>query len=251
MTNPWDDDRFEDVILDDVRPSGTGWELRWDGGTCFGLSGEYDVTPKAGDHVRLYGDGFGYPVRGLALNGHVLYYETEQEYRDRAAAEQLTRDVEKKALADAARPEMDARVAALPECFRKRIERFRRNNADFYWRYERYEMSACVDAVWIADVMRDQRDPTEWLNNFRALPWDAQKALVPDLDDGHSGNTFGMALRLAHHFVTDPRLVYAEHATIATLVGCEDAGCLPVSDREMVAAGFEPFPSTEADDAAS
>jgi hypothetical protein len=29
------------------------------------------------------------------------------------------------------------------------------------------------------------------------MEWDEQKKLVPGLDDGHSGNTFGMACRLA------------------------------------------------------
>jgi hypothetical protein len=29
------------------------------------------------------------------------------------------------------------------------------------------------------------------------MTWDEQKSLVPGLDDGHSGNTFGVACRLA------------------------------------------------------
>src|SRR5690606_38613321 len=99
------------------------------------------------------------------------YYETEQEYSDRTAAEQLARDVERKALADAERAERDARVAALPECFQKRIARFRRNNPDFYWEYEAYEMAVCVDAVKIADAMRNDENPAESLQTFHRLPW--------------------------------------------------------------------------------
>jgi hypothetical protein len=246
MSNPWDDDQFEDVVIDEARPvESGGWDLRFVGGMGFYLSAEYGATPKAGGLVRLYGRGFGYPVRGLALNGHVLYYETEQQYRDRSMANQLAREVEQKAQADVNKPEADARVAALPDCFRQRIERFRRNNPDFYWKFERYEMSACVDAVRIADALRDKPDPIEALNDFHALPWERQKAAVPDLDDGHSGNTFGMACRLAHHYLTDPRLVFAEHAAISALVGCEDAGCLPATDTEMTAAGYEPWTDGE------
>ena len=76
---------------------------------------------------------------------------------------------------------------------------------------------------------------------FHAMTWEQQKAAVPDLADGHSGNTFGMACRLAHHYLTDERYVFADHAAVAPLTGCEEAGCPPVTDDEMVAAGYQPF----------
>jgi hypothetical protein len=239
-------DQYEESTLTAVRLSekATHWEFCTDGAwlTVERVEG---VEPRPGDSVRYYGRGFGYPVRGVDLNGIELYYETEQEYRDRVAAEQLAREVEEKAIADAERPERDARVAALPECFQKRIARFRRNNPDFYWEYEPYEMAACVDAVKIADTLRGDENLQDAFETFRKLPWSEQNRAVKtvtgeELDPGHSGDTFGMAMRLAHHYLTDERLVFADHAAIAPLVGCS-CGCPPVTDAEMSEAGYAPF----------
>jgi hypothetical protein len=63
---------------------------------------------------------------------------------------------------------------------------------------------------------------------FAKMGYDEQQKAVPGMFDGHSGNTFGMAVRLAHHYLTDPDLVWREHAAISALIGCEEAGCPPV-----------------------
>ena len=55
--------------------------------------------------------------------------------------------------------------------------------------------------------------------------WKEQQKLVPALADGHSGNTFGIAVRLAWHFLVNPELVLQEHGAMCPLVGCRDYGC--------------------------
>lgn len=244
-------EQFEDHVIEQAEEAGDYYSLSFVGGMGFGLSKAHlgERVPRAGQTVRLYGRGFGSVVLGASLDGVLLWRETEDEYRQRMTIDAEIRRSAERAEVDANRAERDARVAALPVCFRKRIARFRRNNPDFYWEHEDYEMAACVDAVKIADAFREADNPSDALMAFHRLPWADQKAAVPDLSDGHSGNTFGMAVRLAHHYLTDERLVFADHATIAPLTGCE-CGCPPVTDDEMREAGYEPFsPASEADDA--
>ncbi len=103
-----------------------------------------------------------------------------------------------------------------------------------------YELAACEEAVRIAKVCETEEE----VRRFGALSFDEQKAMVPCMDDGHSGNTFGMAVRLALHFVTKPENVWLDHAAIAALVGCYEAGCEPVEDfagRAGLLSQFERF----------
>jgi hypothetical protein len=237
-----EDDQSEDHEITEVRESEGYYEIGTDGLFLCVEKSKFTAPPRPGQMARYYGRGFGYPVRGLDVDGVEIYYETEEAYRVRQVIEAEERNSARRAEADANRSERDARIAALPECFQKRIARFRRNNPDFYWEHEDYEMAACVDAVKIADAHRGADVPADAINAFRALSWEDQKRVVPGLTDGHSGNTFGMACRLAHHYLTDERLVFADHAAIAPLTGCE-CGCPPVTDAEMRAAGYEPFPA--------
>ncbi len=53
-----------------------------------------------------------------------------------------------------------------------------------------------------------------------------QKERVPDLAyDEHSGNTFGVACKLAHCYAAEPDLVPKMHGALCPLVGCESYGC--------------------------
>jgi hypothetical protein len=63
------------------------------------------------------------------------------------------------------------------------------------------------------------------VQRFQKASYKRQRTLVPDLYDGHSGNSFGMACRLAFLYLTDPLLVIAEHGAMVPLTGCEDYGC--------------------------
>lgn len=233
-------DEHEDHVLTEVRESGDYYELGTGGCWLAVKKTQCQRPPQVGQVARYYGRGFGHPVRGVDIDGVEVYYETETDHRARLEREQAERDREAKAKADANRPALDARVAALPDCFQKRIARFRRNDPNFYWNHEGYEMSACVDAVKIADACGS----AEEVRKFAKLGWNEQTSRVPSISDGHSGNTFGMACRLAHHYLADPRLVFAEHAAISPLLGCEGAGCPPVTDDEMREAGYEPFERT-------
>jgi hypothetical protein len=64
-----------------------------------------------------------------------------------------------------------------------------------------YNLFAMEQAIVIAEALQTK----EAIIEFKDKGWDEQKKLVPGLDDGHSGNTFGMALRFAIAYL--PQLV--------------------------------------------
>lgn len=65
---------------------------------------------------------------------------------------------------------------------------------------ESYNRFCCEQGIIIAESLRNKDKIVE----FHKMGWDEQKSLVPGLDDGHSGNTFGMACKLAITYL--PRL---------------------------------------------
>jgi len=117
--------------------------------------------------------------------------------------------------------------ALLPPALKVRIDRFREDPA---WRAEgeAYEMAAVYDAPKIAraiavrggwpldewtlavkplddesDEAREAREQetSEAVEWFRDLSHGEQTAMVPDLEPGHSGNTFGGAVMLSYRLL--------------------------------------------------
>lgn len=214
------DTQFEEVTLVKVEREGGWWNVTRSDGFSFGFE-DPGFEPKVGDVARFYGKGIGYSVRGLTLNGRVVFYRTaeeeEQRHREWVAEQRRKREQE----FEAQRAERDARYSALPPEFRARIDRFRAGNPDFRVEHEPYELFCCEQAVVIASSMKD----ADAIPAFVKLSWEQQKQIVPGLDDGHSGNTFGMACRLAHWYLTRPENVAREHGALVPLVGCKDYGC--------------------------
>ncbi len=56
-----------------------------------------------------------------------------------------------------------------------------------------YNRFCCEQGILIAESLKTKDKIIE----FHKMDWDNQKKLVPGLDDGHSGNTFGSACKLA------------------------------------------------------
>lgn len=191
-----------------------------------GFKADAPGQPRVGAVCRMYGRGLGYPVRGVFFDGVENFYRTPAQSREHFKRMGVARDLERqRRWAEKGKAEFDAAYAALPGVFQKRLDRFAYNLEGFGWQNGAYEMSCCVDGVRIAKALKTP----EAIAAFARLPWAEQEKAIPDLFGGHSGNTFGMAVRLAHHYVTDPDLVWKEHAAMAALLGCQDAGCPPVT----------------------
>ena len=222
MSGYWDDTEREEGILERVDGPERGWySVTSSHGWSCGVSAEYGVEPKVGDRFITWGS-FGRPIRGQAINGRVLYYRTPDEQRAEDAKALDRMKSERIAEYKGKRADFDVRVAALPAPLRERVEGFRAHGGDAWrWSHEAYEMACCEEAARIAARF----GTGDAIKAFAALGHDEQKAAHPDMDTGHSGNTWGMSLRLAWLLAEKPDLLAKEHGALCPLVGCEDCGC--------------------------
>ena len=220
----WETDRdYRTATLDEVRKIEDGYVLHFTDNGCL-IVDDPGFSPMAGDRVRIYPKSFGSLVRGVVIvsdEPRVIYYRTVREQEKKNAFELGRQRGKREVEFERERADRDARRAALPENFQRRLNRFEAGTKDFRVEYEPYELFVCEEAVRLAMELKT----IEAIDAFHALDWDQKRAQIPAISDGHSGNTFGFALRLAKWHVSDPELVVKDHAAIAMLVGCEACGC--------------------------
>jgi hypothetical protein len=217
------DMEYEATTIEAVEPGSSGWTIKRADGWSFWIGSDSPIEPRPGMHARFYGWGIGHPVRGLVLDGVTIFYRTaaEEEARHRAWCDETA--MKRREAFEAGRDELDRRVAALPEVFRRRIERFRAGNPDFRWEYEGYELICCETAVKIAETLGTRERYAEICAGEDR--WGAVFDAVPGIDSGLSGNQFGAALSLAGLYLADPEMVVRQHGALVPLVGCEKYGC--------------------------
>lgn len=222
----WESDQqYADHVLAEAAARDGHWELRTTDGWCITTPVVPDALwqPAPGDTARCFGRGLGYPVRGVViLRGRfalVSRYRTEDQWEADCAMEHAVRLTEAEAKLEATRTARDARWAALPDEFQARHRRFMTGSPHYRRDYEEYELFCCEQAWAIVQAGVDD------VPAFRALTFKQQRMVVPALDEGHSGNTLGMSLRLAHWWLTARENVAREHGALASLVGCKEYGC--------------------------
>ena len=222
------DQQYEEYNIVDVSKSGDDsyYLLKLNEGGYFSIP-DVGVVPKVGQIARLYGKGFGYAVRGVAIDGQIVYYRTEAEEAAFRADERAKQDIKRRTEYDAQSAEFDKRVNALPEPFKTRILDFRAYNPNWAYEYEPYELFVCEQAVAIADALKDVAKIVEFHKSDSAK----QKEMVPALSDDHSGNTFGAACLLARCYLSNPDLVPKMHGALCPLVGCKSYGCFAARNK--------------------
>lgn len=60
-----------------------------------------------------------------------------------------------------------------------------------------YNLFACEEGIKISEALKTK----EKIIEFHKSTWEVQKEMVPTIDDGHSGNTFGLACKLAIAYI--------------------------------------------------
>lgn len=213
------DTDFRELPITNVRECEGGYEIESEGG-WLSMSNESGVVPKIGDVARFYPRAYGYSVRGLSIV-KVVRYRTEEEEKE--CHRKWCEDYHRKKREDfeKGKAALDAQYESLPPEFRARLDRLRRNNSDFRWDHEAYEMSACVDAVKIARTLKTG----DAVHAFGEEKWEVQKGMVSGLFKGHSGNSFGAAVHLAVIYLESPENVDKYHGALCPLVGCKEYGC--------------------------
>lgn len=229
------DREYQEGKVEEVRayPEG-GWDVKWDGWNLLVPSELCQQAPTVGETIRCYGRGIGATVRGIAIDGRVYRYRTDAQEKQLHKDQVAEHDRKRAAAYESKRADFDAQVAALPEPFRLRIERFRDLGGN-EWRYqfEPYELFSCEQAVVFAEAC----GTVDGLRAFHALPYEEQRRRAPKMSDGHSGNTFGQACALASCFLTNPETVPKMHGALCPLVGCDSYGCFAAHEAKR---GIEP-----------
>lgn len=222
------DNEFYDNILKKVTEyDEDSWKLTVGDGAMISCIKNGSFIPKAGMTVRFYGKGFGYTVRGIEIDGHIMYYRTPAQEEERHKKWCEDQDKERKLAFKKNKKNLDKDYNNLPDLFKKRIDKFRKNNSDFRWKYEGYEMFCCKEAVKIASTLKTVENIQKW----KDLTWEEQKKVV-DIDDGHSGNTFSCSISLACLYLSKcPENVIRQYGALAPLVGSIDYGCVPRDDK--------------------
>jgi len=180
---------------------------------------KYGVTPKNGDIVTLHTKGFSF-IRGIELNGEVLFYKTDEELEIQREKELQEMEERKQQKFVENVEKMDEQYEKLPEHFKQRIDRFRKNNPRFRIDYEDYELFCCEQAIIIADACKTPEEVVL----FKDKKWDEQIEQVKDLSHDHSVNTFGCACQLAYHYLFNPDNLVKIHGALSNLVGSEEYG---------------------------
>lgn len=204
------------------------YSITTENGIGFGLDKIYGVEPKHGDDITIITkDGAFGTIRGVNLNGKVVFYKTDeqleqehQEWLKKNEEEKLKRFEENKA-------RMDAQYEKLPQAFKDRIDKYRANNPKFRIDFEDYELFCCEQAVIIANACKTADEVAK----FREKDWDDQIAQVPDLSSDHSGNTFGCACALAHWYLEKPENVAKMFGAMSPLVGSKEYGDSPKEEK--------------------
>lgn len=230
--------RYQIVEVERVREASEGKsEIMWDGGRCCLVEAEPELLSE-GDRVRLFTDGAGSRVHGADWwdgdEWRPLHYRSEADFAAQNADGQWQRRCEQAVQFAENREDRDERIEALPQVFQDRLLRFRRNNPNFRIEYEPYELTCCEEAAAIAEWARSERpdDPLSLIVEAMEAGWERRSEMYEPLHDGHSGNTMGVAWKLAHQYLDDPDLVEFRHGAMAVLVGCEEYGCPPPSEED-------------------
>lgn len=197
---------------------GVFWHVSF-GNTFCGVV-DKGVVPKVGDTIEVFG-AFGYPFHGYALNGTVMEYNSREEMDAQRKARTEKQHAKEKAIFEENRVDLDWQYDGLPPLFKMRIDRFRKANPDFRWRYEAYEMSVCTGAAMLAEWARD-RGGVDEIKRWNALTPQEQIVEIPQWFQGHSGNTHQCAVMLAVQYLTGPESIPLLPGAMSPIIGSAD-----------------------------
>jgi len=211
------DTEYQTYILEKVIDHKNKWELKFNGGTYLYVKKIKNFIPTENMSIKIYGKGFGYPVRGVEINGNIFYYLTPAQQEKKHKKMCIEMDKRDKNNFIKNKKSLDKKYNSLPQCFKERIDGFRKNNKDFRWKFEAYEMFCCQEAIKIAEYFKSPKKIMDWKNKkYTPMP--------KCIDEGHSGNTFGCAVVLAYNYLLNPQNVNRIHGALSPLVGSKEYG---------------------------
>ena len=192
------DNQFYEHKLEAVKDyDKDSWELTIDKGDSIFCIKKGNFIPKAGMTARFYSKGLGYSVRGIEIDGNIMYYRTPaqaEEDHEKWCAEKTK---EAKASFKKNKKQNEKDYQSLPDAYKKRMDRLRLKSPNDTYEWEPYEMFILTQSAEIAKHLKIVKEVNKW----KDLAWEEQKKLVPTLNDGHSPNTFDASVHLAKKYL--------------------------------------------------
>ena len=177
-------------------------------------------APEVGQTATLYLIQ-GSRIQGIDLDGEPVFYKTKAELEsERQAAikkmdeQKAIRKVEFFKAYNDPNSDFNQRLNRLPKVFQQRFKKFFRLGEEF-WTVAEYELAACETALKIAYACKSWQG----IRRFHEMSWDEQKALIPNMDDGLSGNQFGWACVVAKVYLRNSKLVRKVRGAMSPLAG--------------------------------
>ena len=193
------DKQYYEYCIAEIDDDNDCWLLKVSDGGHISCPKIKNFTPAVGMLAKFYGKGTGYTVRGIEIDGHIMFYRTEKEAdqdhkewcesRKRERIEYYNRNVEK----------YQEDYKNLPKYFQERMDRLIAKSPNDRHDWEPYELFILLQAAGIAKYLKSVEAIEEW----KKFSFDKQKEMVPTLDDGHSGNTYGCAVGFAKLFLKE------------------------------------------------
>ncbi len=191
------DYEYRSYVLEGVKPSKKGFELRFDRSACFFCPRVDNFIPKRGMFVKLYGKGMGYVVRGLEIENKIIFYRTPEQEKKHFELYLKRSDEKSKKQYEKIKPKLEEDYNSLPDVFKRRLDRLRKTEKSDRHTWEPYELFIYKQAAEMIKYITT----VDALELFKKSTWEIQKQIVPTLDSGHSGNTFSCAIGLAKAYL--------------------------------------------------
>lgn len=218
---------IEGEKVTEVRESEHGWQVALNG-SGFILKKEHEREPLVGDEVELK-LAYGCEICGVRINGETVFDKSDDEIKEDKKEQGRQIQIDQISRFQKNKTQLDEAFATLPPEFQRWIARLRSKTSDYRWQYEEYDMTVALDAVKIANRFKGD---IEGVKKFHELDWTQQKEMIPDLFDGHSGNSFTHAIQYAVIYMKTPKWIPFAHGALTPLVGCEGYGCHPLTPEE-------------------
>lgn len=146
----------KNVTITEVRSfsdGNAGWEVTTDDYHSFGVTFPdfSDMEPpQVGDRMRVWLVQWSI-ITGIALRGRVIRFKTYDEHYAEVKARTREKEIaEEEAWKSGGKEEFTERLQALPIDFQRRIQKYMVANPEWGWRFGRYEMFVCEQAVKMA-----------------------------------------------------------------------------------------------------
>src|ERR1035437_1600043 len=116
------DNQFQSHKLKSVKDSGDYWELEIEDSGLLLSPKILNFTPTTGMVAKFYGKGFGYSVRGIEIDGHIMRYRTPEQAEEDHKKMCEKYDKDKMKAFKKNKKNMDKDYDNLPPIFKQRID---------------------------------------------------------------------------------------------------------------------------------